>query len=140
MVFGDTPRSAPGLFLGFTYQYSFTIYGVPELRYISYESATYFLEVQFFPQILYDSPLNYCRISQDAFGFVIEMKNRIRFCEGRGNYQPSPKNCTRSLPTSSQTIVRTYFNRNIRNVVLRSYIRTVGYICKNSSFKQICQS
>ena len=67
-------------FRGFIYQYSFTIYTVPELRYFSYEYATFFLEVHFFSQILHDSPLNYCQISleftfdiQDALGFVIKM-------------------------------------------------------------------
>ena len=64
------------LFFEFLHQYSFTIYGVPELRYFSYDYATFFLQVHIFTQILHNSPLNYCHISfqytfaiQDALDF-----------------------------------------------------------------------
>ena len=43
-------------FRGFIYQYSFTIYGVPEFLYFSYEYANFFLEVHFSHMYI---PLNY---------------------------------------------------------------------------------
>ena len=80
-----------------------------------YANATVFLEVHIFNHILHDSPLSYCLISfrytfatQDVLDSVIEIVKRIWFGEVHGLCQKSPKNSTRSLPTSFRTLVRTY--------------------------------
>ena len=110
------------IFLGsYISTYSFSIYGVPELRNFFLWICNFFLINVFFSHKMVLNiarfPLNILFIFKMLrVLWYIDMWKHIWFCEVQGQCQTSPKNSTRSLPTPFRTIVRIYSKKTVLSI------------------------